>query len=98
MTLVWSHPPLNLQRIALDPTKDRAWMDADTALGHHLGQIAVADAILAVRPNAIALDDYRRARDELPNMARSLVDGAGREIARVFLADPVGSYTPHPFI
>jgi len=49
-------------------------------------------------PYAIALDDYRRARDELPNMARSLVEGAGREIARVFLVDPAGSYTPHPFI
>ena len=38
-------------------------------------------------PNAIALDDYRRARQELPLMARSLTEGAGREIARVFLSD-----------
>jgi uncharacterized protein len=46
-------------------------------------------------PHAIALDDYRRARDELPNMARSLVEGAGREIARAFLAEQVDTYTPH---
>ena len=96
--MVLAHPHLDLWGVTLNPTKDRAWVDHDAALLHHLSQIAVADAILAVRPNAIALDDYRRARDELPNMARSLVDGAGREIARVFLADPVGSYTPHPFI
>ena len=36
--------------------------------------------------NSIALDDHRRAKDELPNMARSLVEGAGREIERVFLS------------
>lgn len=45
-------------------------------------------------PNAIPLDDYRRARDELPQLARSLVEGAGREIERVFLADQVQPYTP----
>ena len=37
--------------------------------------------------NPIALDDFRRAKEELPNMARSLVEGAAREIERVFLAD-----------
>ncbi len=30
--------------------------------------------------NAIALDDYRRAREELSAMAPSLVEGAGREV------------------
>jgi hypothetical protein len=40
MSLVWSHLLLNLQRIALDPTKDRAWIDADTALAHHFCQIS----------------------------------------------------------
>lgn len=38
--------------------------------------------------NPIALDDYMRAKEELPNMARSLVEGAGREIERVFLTNP----------
>jgi patatin-like phospholipase/acyl hydrolase len=46
-------------------------------------------------PNPIAVDDFRRAREELPSMARSLVEGAGREIARVFLADPVEPHVPH---
>jgi hypothetical protein len=44
----------------------------------------------------IALDDYPRARDELPNMARSLVEGAGREIDRVFLKAAVEPYRPCP--
>ena len=42
--------------------------------------------------NPIALDDWARARDELPAMARSLVEGAGREIARDFLFEPVEPY------
>lgn len=44
--------------------------------------------------NAIALDDYLRAREELPNMARSLIEGAGREIERVFLGEPAQAYAP----
>jgi DNA-binding transcriptional LysR family regulator len=52
MSLVWSHPLLNLWGIALDPTKDRAWTDADTAFGHHFCQIAIADPILAVPAHA----------------------------------------------
>lgn len=47
-------------------------------------------------PNPIALDDYLRARDELPAMARSLVEGAGREINRVFLNDVVEPFVACP--
>lgn len=47
-------------------------------------------------PNPIALDDYLRAGEELPAMARSLVEGAGREVARVFLADTVEAFVPAP--
>jgi uncharacterized protein len=47
-------------------------------------------------PNPIALDDYVRAKDELPNMARSLVEGAGREIERPFLAARADAYVPCP--
>jgi hypothetical protein len=42
------------------------------------------------------LDNYLRAKAELPLMARSLVEGAGREIQRTFLADEVEPYTPCP--
>lgn len=49
-------------------------------------------------PNAIALDNHERACSELPAMARSLVEGAGREIQRVFLSEPAGRYTPCPLI
>jgi uncharacterized protein len=46
--------------------------------------------------NPIALDDYVRAKEELPNLARSLVEGAGREIERVFFAAPADAYVPCP--
>ena len=44
----------------------------------------------------VALDDARRAREELPAMARSQVEGAGRETARVFFADTVDPFVPCP--
>jgi patatin-like phospholipase/acyl hydrolase len=44
--------------------------------------------------NPIALDGYARARDELPSMARSLIESAGREIERVFLSTEVAPYVP----
>lgn len=47
-------------------------------------------------PNPIALDDYLRAKAELPLMARSLVEGAGREIQRNFLLDEAEPYVPCP--
>lgn len=47
-------------------------------------------------PNPIALDDFTRARAELPAMARSLVEGAGREIERVFFGEPVTPFQPCP--
>ncbi len=47
-------------------------------------------------PNAIALDDYDRACRELPAMARSLVEGAGREVQRAFLRAPAVGYKPCP--
>jgi len=52
MSLVPSYPLLNLWGIALDPTKDRAWMNAGTAFGHHLSQIAIADPVLAIPAHA----------------------------------------------
>lgn len=45
-------------------------------------------------PPPIALDNWTRARDELPSIARYLVDGAGREIARDFLSEPAERYVP----
>jgi len=47
-------------------------------------------------PDPIELDDYCRAKEELPPMGRSLVEAAGREIQRLFLADEVVPYTPCP--
>ncbi len=45
-------------------------------------------------PNPIEMDDYLRAKAELPLMARSLVEGAGREIRRDFLLDEAEPYVP----
>lgn len=47
-------------------------------------------------PNPIALDDHHRAGQELPAMARSLVEGAGREIDRAFFGDAVDPFIPCP--
>ncbi len=62
MLLVWTRPLLDLSCIALDPTKNRAWTDADTALGHQFGQIAIADPVLAVLAHA-QQDDLGRKAD-----------------------------------
>lgn len=44
--------------------------------------------------DSIDLDDYVRAREELPLMARSLVEAGGREIERMFLSEPAELYSP----
>jgi patatin-like phospholipase/acyl hydrolase len=59
-----------------------------------LGKDHVMRIDAPVSANPIALDEYERARDELPNMARSLVEGAGREIERVFFSVPAEQYVP----
>jgi patatin-like phospholipase/acyl hydrolase len=46
--------------------------------------------------NPVALDDFVRAREELPPMARSLVEGAGREIQRAFFNDEVEPFVACP--
>jgi uncharacterized protein len=46
--------------------------------------------------NPIAMDDYLRAKEELPAMARSLVECAGREINRAFFCDPVDPFVACP--
>lgn len=44
--------------------------------------------------NPIELDDYKRARAELPSMARSLVEASGHKIAEMFLGERVESFVP----
>lgn len=46
-------------------------------------------------PNSIGLDDYARAKEELPHMARSLVEAGGRDIERMFLHAKADAYVPH---
>jgi Patatin-like phospholipase len=45
-------------------------------------------------PHPIALDDFDRARHELPHMARSLVEAAGHQISATFLSAPALAYVP----
>lgn len=57
-------------------------------------QVIRLDAPESQRP--IALDDYERARIELPPMARSLVEASGQRIAGQFLSSQAERYTPCP--
>src|SRR3712207_1235922 len=78
MSLVWSHPLLDLRGIALDPTKDRAWTDTDTALGHHFSQIAIADPVLAVPAHAQQDDlDWETAALEQRQQGGSSIGRSG---------------------
>jgi hypothetical protein len=61
MALVSANQLLNLWGVTLNPTEDRGWVNVDTALLHHLSQIAVADAILAVPAHAQQDDIDRKA-------------------------------------
>ncbi|HEY8063734.1 MAG TPA: CBASS cGAMP-activated phospholipase [Methylosinus sp.] len=58
-------------------------------------QVIRLDAPESAMP--IELDDYRRARAELPAMARSLVEASGHRIAASFFADRVITPVVWPF-
>jgi predicted acylesterase/phospholipase RssA len=47
-------------------------------------------------PTPIGLDDYRRAKAELPALARSLAEASGHQIERLFLNLPAEPYQPCP--
>ena len=47
-------------------------------------------------PSPIALDDYRRAKNELPAMARSLVEASGHHVEQLFLHSKADAYEPCP--
>jgi patatin-like phospholipase/acyl hydrolase len=49
-------------------------------------------------PCPIGIDDYKRARAELPAMARSLAEASGRHINQVFLQKLAQPYEPFPHI
>jgi len=55
--------------VALNPAEDRGWGNLDAPLGHHLGQIAVADPILAV-PAHTQQDDLNRKAARLEQRQR----------------------------
>ncbi|WP_147707810.1 hypothetical protein [Microvirga massiliensis] len=49
------------------------------------------------RPDPIALDNYEWAREELPAVARSMVEAAGREFQRIYLGIRAEPYVSFPF-
>jgi hypothetical protein len=49
--LVAANSLLKVRRIPLDPSENSGWIDLDTTLLHHVSQITIADAVLAVPPN-----------------------------------------------
>lgn len=59
--MVLTHTLFYLQAVTLPPVKDGAWVDADAALPHHFGQIAIAEAVLAVSADAQQDDRDRKA-------------------------------------
>lgn len=61
-----------------------------------VGKDSVVRLDAPASPNPIAMDDVERALAELPNMARSLVEGAGHRINDLFLGDKVERYSPIP--
>jgi hypothetical protein len=61
MSLVSANPLLDLRRVALDSAKEGGWVDADTALLHHLSQVSIADAVFAVPAHAQQDDLDRKA-------------------------------------
>lgn len=44
--------------------------------------------------NPIEMDDFNRASNELPDMARSLVEASGGKIAELFLHEPAALFVP----
>ena len=51
LTPLPTQAPLNLWRILLNPAIDRAVVDRDAALSHHLLEVAVAHAVAALPPH-----------------------------------------------
>ncbi|WP_297494681.1 CBASS cGAMP-activated phospholipase [Acidocella sp.] len=49
-------------------------------------------------PNPIAMDDHRRAKAELPAMARSLAEASGQHIRHIFLQERAQPYKACPHI
>src|SRR5258708_1996982 len=47
-------------------------------------------------PTPIPLDDYRRAKAELPAMARSMVEASGHRAEQLFFGSPADTYEPCP--
>jgi len=61
-----------------------------------LGKENVLRLDVSESSNPIPMDDHRRAKAELPGAARSLVEAAGHQIQRMFLADLTTPYEPCP--
>ena len=49
-------------------------------------------------PNPINMDDHRRAKVELPAMARSLVEASGHKVAQLFLEESAQPYESFPHV
>jgi hypothetical protein len=75
--LVLTYSLLDVWSIALNQTKHRRWIDLDTSFLHHFGEIAVADAILAVPPYTQRDDLDGKAALEKRQHSGSLVSRSG---------------------
>ena len=48
MFLLLANPLLKLWRIALNPAENGTWINLNAALLHHLSQVSIPDAVLAI--------------------------------------------------
>ena len=72
VTLIPPDSPLQLRCIAMDPAHDRRWFDLDTALLHHLRQIAIADPYLQYqRTHTRMISTGKRRRLNMDRAPRS---------------------------
>jgi hypothetical protein len=61
MFLLLANTLLKLWRIALNPAENGTWVNLNPALLHHLSQVSVPDAVLAVPAHAQQDDLNRKA-------------------------------------
>jgi hypothetical protein len=61
MSLVSANPLLDLGGIPLNPSENSGWVHLNATFLHHLGQIPVADPVLAVPAHAQQDDLDRKA-------------------------------------
>ena len=75
IVMIAASPLLDLRRITLHPSKDGGVVHHDAAFLHHLGQIAVADAVFAISTHA--------EKDHIGRKPPALKHGRGADLIKL---------------